>query len=258
MTTAHIKEEAIIAEGTIHVKIKGREDLGIFILGNATEFATSFTAEVKERISKMRSTYGQVLNTVTIPKPGELSMKIDTLNKETLAMGMMGVLSKEALAVKTVPNHALTDFKGDIWIKLPDRYIDGAVTVKSSDGTKTVDAAEVEVEPRLGLVKISETGAAAATINAGDGFTVSYTTASWERWQIAAFKETELRGEMWLDGKNRVTGEDVMLHIPQFTLTVDGSFNFFTEDFNEITFKGRTEIADGQDAPYYVELKENA
>lgn len=258
MSTTHIKEEAIIAEGTVRVKIKGREDLGIFELGNTTEFSTSFTAEVKERISKKRGSYGQVLNTVTIPKPGELSMKIDTLNKETLAMGMMGVLSKEELAVKTVPDHALTDFKGDIWIKLPDRYIDGAVVVENSGGTQTVDAAEVQVEPRLGLVKISETGAAAATINAGDGFTVSYTTASWDKWQIAAFKETELRGELWLDGKNRVTGEDVMLHIPQFTLTVDGAFNFFTEDFNEITFTGRTEIADGEDAPYYVELKENA
>ena len=65
------------------------------------------------------------------------------------------------------------------------------------------------------------------------------------------------RGELWLDGKNRVTGEDVMLHMPQFTLAVDGSFNFFTEDFNEITFKGRSEIADGEEAAFYVELKEN-
>lgn len=253
---SHIREEAFIGEGTVKVLIKGREDLGVFELGNATEFSTAFSVEVKERISRKRGSYGQVLNTITIPKPGDLSVKIDTINKETLAMGMMGALRKEQMTVQTVSDESI-DYKGDIWLKLPHRYIDGKVVVKDSTGAQTVEDEHVEVEPRLGLVRIKGTGAAAHSIQDGQKIKVSYKTAAWDKWIIAAFKQTELRGELWLDGKNRVTGEDVMLHMPQFTLAVDGSFNFFTEDFNEITFKGRSEIADGEEAAFYVELKEN-
>lgn len=251
--TAHIREDAFIGEGTVKVKVKGREELGVFELGNATEFSVSMSSEVLERISKKRGTYGQVLNTITLPKAGELSITIDTINKETFAMALMGSLGVDDMKAETIADEEI-DFKPDVWLKLPHRYIDGEVVVKDASAASTVDDKEVEVEPRLGLFRVTAAGAAAANIEGT--VKVSYKTATWTRWVIQAFKATELRGELWLDGKNRITGEDVLLHMPQFTLAVDGEFNFFTDEFNTITFKGRPETAEGYETAFTVEMKE--
>ena len=63
---------------------------GYILAGNATQFAIEEETETKERISTGRETYGQALDTASIKKPAKLSITLDEINKENLAMALLG------------------------------------------------------------------------------------------------------------------------------------------------------------------------
>ena len=63
---------------------------GFVLAGNATQFAIQEETETKERISTGRETYGQALDTASIKKPAKISITMDEINKENLAMALLG------------------------------------------------------------------------------------------------------------------------------------------------------------------------
>src|SRR3546814_11702293 len=63
----------------------------------------------KQRISKIRDNYGEVLDTVIIPKPPELSIELDEGDAETVGMALMGTVA--TLDIATVTRTAEVDRK---------------------------------------------------------------------------------------------------------------------------------------------------
>ena len=63
---------------------------GFVLAGNATQFAIQEETETKERISTGRETYGQALDTASIKKPAKISISLDELHKDNLAMALLG------------------------------------------------------------------------------------------------------------------------------------------------------------------------
>ena len=63
---------------------------GFILAGNSTQFAIEEETETKERISTGRDTYGQALDTASIKKPAKISITLDEINKENLAMALLG------------------------------------------------------------------------------------------------------------------------------------------------------------------------
>jgi len=101
------------------------------------------------------------------------------------------------------------------------------------------------------MIKLKDT----AGVAKGDKIKVSYKTADWEAWVIQANTDSQIKCELVLDGRNRVNGADVKLHIPKATLSASGAFNFFSDDFNTIELSGRPEVPEGQTSPFTVTLK---
>ncbi len=66
---------------------------GFVLVGNATQFAITEETETKERISTGRNTYGQALDTASIKKPAKITITLDEMNKENLAMALLGDVS---------------------------------------------------------------------------------------------------------------------------------------------------------------------
>lgn len=97
-----IKHDGFIGEGTLYIQRLDRKDLGMVRMGNATELSVSSESEVRERISRERENYGAVLNSVAIPKSGELKIVLDDFNIENFAMVFMGSLKKEEMRAQTV------------------------------------------------------------------------------------------------------------------------------------------------------------
>ena len=78
-----LRHDGFIGEGTLYIRRLDRADLGLIPMGNATSFSVAVESEVKERLSKMRENYGAVLNTVILPKSGELKITLDDFNVST-------------------------------------------------------------------------------------------------------------------------------------------------------------------------------
>ena len=97
-----LRHDGFIGEGTLYIRRLDRADLGLIPMGNATSFSVAVESEVKERLSKMRENYGAVLNTVILPKSGELKITLDDFNEENFAMVFMGALTKEQMTTQTI------------------------------------------------------------------------------------------------------------------------------------------------------------
>lgn len=249
--TTTMRHDGFIGEGTLYLRRLDRPELGLIQIGNATELSVSMESEVKERISKMRENYGAVLNTVILPKSGELKITLDDFSEENLAMVFMGALEKQKMATQTVSDE-LVDVDLNRFLSLKHRYLkEAGITVKKASDDSAIDAEHYEVNLRLGMIKLKDT----AGVGKGDKIKVSYTTADWDAWVIQANTDSQVRCELVLDGRNKVNGDDIRLDIAKATLSANGAFNFFSDDFNTIELTGRPEVAEGNIAPFTVTIK---
>ena len=91
---------------------------------------------------------------------------------------------------------------------------------------------------------------AADTVNDGENVTVEYKTRDSGGYKVSAATLSRLDLEIYVDGRNRVTGETGILHIPHAVLAADGSIDWFGDDFNEAEFKGTAVLASGETSTY--------
>lgn len=246
------QKHGFIGEGTVYIRRLDRPELGSVLLGNATEFAVNFESEVKERISRMRENYGAVLDTVILPKTGELAITLDGFDEENLAMAFMGAMEKSKMSEQTVSDEII-DVDLGRFLQLKHRYLkEDGITVKKESDDSPIDAEHYEIHHRLGMIKLKDT----AGVGKGDKIKISYSTADWKAWVIQANADSQIKCELILDGRNRVSGDDVHVHIAKATLSANGGFNFFSDDFNELKLSGRPEVAEGNTAPFTVTVKQ--
>lgn len=245
-----LRHDGFIGEGTLYIRRLDRADLGLIQMGNATSFSVAVESEVKERLSKMRENYGAVLNTVILPKSGELKITLDDFNEENFAMVFMGALTKEQMTTQTVSDEEV-DVDLDRYLKLAHGYLNEAGIVVKSPGGQTIAAEHYDIHRRLGMIRLKDT----AGVSKGQKIKISYTTAAWDAWAIAANTDSQIKCELLLDGRNRANGADVKVHIPKATLSAGGAFEFFSDDFNTIELSRRPEVPEGGISPFTVTVK---
>lgn len=248
--SSKLRHDGFIGEGTLYIRRLDRPELGLVQMGNATELSVSMESEVKERISRMRENYGAVLNTVIIPKSGELKIVLDDFNEENLAMVFMGALTKQQMTAQTISDELVT-VDLDRWLQLKHGYLQEADISVKKENDDPIAAEHYEIHHRLGMVRLKDT----AGVSKSDKIKVSYKTADWDAWVIQANTDSQIKCELLLDGRNRVNGADVKLQIARATLSPNGAFNFFSEDFNTIELTGRPEVAEGATSPFTVTIK---
>ena len=66
---------------------------GFLDVSNATQLAIGETTDIKTQLSKMRATRGQVLATVATKKPATLKLTLNQIDKDKLAMALLGSVS---------------------------------------------------------------------------------------------------------------------------------------------------------------------
>lgn len=109
-----------------------------------SKFEIKPNVELKEQISKGRSTYGQVIETVALQQPSDLSVDLTEVNKETLAIALLGTTAALAQTAGTLSSEAIVADL-DKWKALSKANLTGTPTVAG------------------GAVAASVTGAIAAT-----------------------------------------------------------------------------------------------
>ncbi|WP_295446269.1 hypothetical protein [uncultured Thiodictyon sp.] len=230
---------------------------GFLDVSNATQLAIGETTDIKTQLSKMRATRGQVLATVATKKPATLKLTLNQIDKDKLAMALLGsvsILTQGAATIGAGTPTALTLIPGR-WVQMPHTNITAhaagtsPIVITKTAGSVNVPLTDVEFNLRQGLVKYVGTSLTAAT-----ACTMTYKYGSVAGYTISGSTTPTIKATLLLDGLNVVDGTSVILTIDEATLTPSKEIDFLADDFATLEMTGEMRTLSGKSAPYTVEL----
>lgn len=216
-------------------------------LGNVTELKTSSKVKTDTLTSTGKYDYGQTLETENTPEPTELSLKFNTFDKDGLARALMGEAYDINAKAVTFSDEPITVGLG--WIKLANKDIDPASVVMTDDQGQPVDPTSYEVNAPLGMVRFNQN----STLLAGATVTLSGKTKGSAGYQIHANTLQNLPLELYLDGKDRITGKNGVLEMPHAVLSSEGDLDWFGDKWMEYGLKGTLVKDDGKESMTFTE-----
>lgn len=216
-----------------------------------TKFEIKPNIELKEQISKGRSTYGQVIESVAIPQPSDLTVDLAEVNKESLAIALLGTT---AALTQTSGTLSAVDVvaKLDAWVELTKAALTGNPTVTNSAASVTyVNGVDYLINSQLGWFKALAGGAII------DGQTVKLTStyAAISGTEIKGSTQSQVRAKFKLDGKNFVDDLPVIVTVHEAIIAADAAFDFLADDFNTVSLPGRMKTPSGFVEPFTVHLR---
>lgn len=224
---------------------------------NATKFSISpGKAESIDRISYMRDTFGQALDSVVFPGVASLTIETDDAAAEILQYALLGTLSDAAAVQGTVSAEDATARLGK-WIKLAHRNV--ANVVVKDDATPTPETFDVTSDYTLdttaGMIFCVSTG----DMVDGEGLKISYNYGALSGKQLIAATKTEVRAYVRLDGKNLASQKKVEIRIPEAVLTPSGELDVAGKKFVSFSLAGSLVTRTGESGPFeYKELTDTA
>jgi hypothetical protein len=203
--------------------------------------------ELKEQTSKGRDSYGQVIASVALNKPAEMSMTLTQVDRKALAIALLGDDVAHTVAGSTVVDEVMLARK-DKGVFLAHRNI-SVVSVKHTSGTPVyVLNTDYTFDARLGMITITPGSA----IIEGASLKVSYTYAAESGYKIKGATQPMVKMAVLLDGKNMVDGALCYVTIHEATVSPDSAVDFLADDFAEIELKGSMATPAGMTEPFTV------
>ncbi len=220
---------------------------------NTTKLAiTQPDPDVKTRISNMKDTLGQALDSVSLPKPSELVIAIDEQPAEILAMALLGSIETYSQGSGSVTDEAVTLVPGR-WIAIAKRNINQSgfvLATAAAPSTPLAEGVDYQVNRAAGLVKALP-GGAIATATA---CLVDYGYAAVSGQRITGGTRPICKARILVDGKNLATGKACTLEIDEATLSPTGEIDLLNGEFVTTELKGAMKTLPGLSSPYrYVE-----
>jgi len=205
----------------------------------------------------MRATRGQVIATVSDKKPATLKLTLNQIDKDKLAMALLGSVAALTQTAGTVlsPPTTLTLIPGR-WVKMPYTNITANVAVTSpiviattAQTPVSVPLTDVEFNLRQGLVKYIGTSLTVAT-----ECTMTYKYGNVSGSIISGSTTPSIKAKLMLDGINVVDGTSCIVTIDEATLTPSKEVDFLADDFVTLEMTGEMRTLTGKSSPYTVEL----
>lgn len=217
--------------------------------GNATKMEIKENAEIKERKSKQKDTYGQVLDSVAVKQPAEIAVSLDDLDKDNLALIFLGDVSTVAITGASVTTEAQTAHL-DKLIKTDFRKIT-ALVVNGPGGTPTyVLDTDYSIEnAEMGLIKILSTG----SISEGELLELDYTYGTVAANKVSGGTNSSIKVALLLDGENFADQSKVMVDVWEAVLTPQTGVDFLSDDFTTLELNGTLNTPSGKGNGYEVQ-----
>ena len=220
-----------------------------------SKFEIKPNTEVKEQTSKGRSTYGQVIETVAIQKPADITVTLTEMDKDGLTLALLGTQAAISQGSGTVTDEqiSLTAAKMDKWLPLTKQNLNqaGFVVTNNAASTTYVEGTDYLVNRRLGWIKVLEAGAIPTT----ETIKVDFGYAAIDGTLISGATQAQVRAEFVLDGINFADQLPVICTAHEVVLAPDSAFNFLSDGFGDISLKGRAKTPVGKSEPFTVELR---
>lgn len=217
----------------------------------ATRFEITPNIETRELSSRGRSTYGQVIESVTLPQPSDFAVDLPEVNKESLTIALLGTDQPINQGSGTATNEPITARKG-AWVPLAFQNVSASgFAITNTAGTTTyVQGTDYEVNYRMGWVRILEGSAIAE----GATLHVDYTYNAVSGTMIRGATQSQLRVKLRLDGVNFADQSSVIVDVFEAVIAPDSAFNFLSDEFATVTLPGRLKTPVGRTEPFTVSL----
>ncbi len=240
----------LICAGNVYLDLKvSGAQTGFVGPINATKFAVSpGSAESLDRISFMRDTFGQALDSVVFPGVASLSIETDDAAAEILQYALLGTLTDVTASSGSVlvgaPEDATARF--DRWVKLANRNISSLVLKDDTDTTTYVNGTDYTADTTAGMFKVLSTG----SIGDGDTLHASYAFGALSARQIIAATQTEVRALVRLDGKNLANQKKVEVVCYEAVLVPSGELDLAGKKFVTFGLSGSLVTPTGESGPF--------
>lgn len=216
------------------------------------QFEIKPNTELKEKVSKGRSTYGQIIESVTISKPADLSVSLSEVNRESMAIALLGTTAALAQTAGSLVAETVVA-KLDKWIALTKANLTGTQTVTNTGATVTyVAGVDYLVNAQLGWIKALAGGAIADA----SSIKVSTSYGAISGTEIKGMTDSTLRARFKLDGKNFADGLPVIVTVHEAVISADAAFDFLADDFGTVSLPGRMKTPTGYTEPFTVHLRD--
>lgn len=223
---------------------------GLELKGNCTQFIPKPDSDRKEQTANGRSKWGQVLASVTLPKPMTAKITFNQLDAQLFAAAFFGtnttltqtsgsVASGSPQEVTTIPNK---------WVEIGKYMISDVVVKDAATGAITYTlGTHYEINTRLGMIKAISGAAGGIADNAA--VDISYSYAAVNGTSMAAMTKSNVRIRVKLDGQNFADGRNFITDIYQMRLAPTTEFSLISDDFVDVTFEGSLETPTGCTEP---------
>lgn len=220
-----------------------------------TKFEITPKVELKEMVSKGRSTYGQVVESVTIPQPFEFTVDFAEVSGDTLVAALLGTKTEINIGSGTMTAIEIVCKKG-AWVDIGHMNIATVgFVVKDETGVTTyVLGTDYEVNYRLGMLKVITTSA----IVDGATLQITGTYGAVSGTQIAGGTEAQIRAKFKFDGKNFADGLPCIVDVHEAVIAASSAFDFLASDFASVSLPGRLKTPSGKSEPFTVKLLDAA
>lgn len=209
--------------GDLYARKWGSKD-GFIKMGNVTEFTTTQKVETDVLKSTGKYDYGQAISADIIPQPTEISLKFESFDKHALARALMG----EAVDLQASPQ-VLTNVESVVglggFIKLTHNDFDETTFVVKNKSSTVINKKYYELLPDIGMLRFKD----GAGVRAGETFTYSGKTKGTAGFSIDGGTLQSFELELYLDGKDRISGNNGILQVPHVKLSTDGDINWFED-----------------------------
>lgn len=218
----------------------------------ASKFEIKPNSDLKEMTSRGRATYGQVIESVPLPKPADMSVTLSEVNKDSISMALFGTAAVLNQGAGTVTDETVVLTLGK-WVKLAHGNIATAGFVVTNAGATVtyVLGTDYEVNYRIGMIRAISGGAIVDEAS----HKVDYTHNAISGTLVSGGTQTQVRAQFKLDGVNFADQLPVIVDVWEAVLTPDSAFDFLQNDFAEIALKGRLKTPAGKSEPFTVELR---
>lgn len=205
-------------------------------------------AETKKRVSKMRDTYNQTLDSVVLPGQPTISMTIDDASPEILAFAMLGSVEDISQSSGTGVTETVSVAAMNYWHKIGAHNV-SSVVVENEAETVTYDVGlDYEIDADTGAIM-----PIGSNIQSGDNLHLTYDKAATSGKRIVAAQDNDVTAYVMLDGVNLATQKACRMRAPKAVLTPSGDLSLGGEDFVSFQLSGDLVTPAGYTAPYTYE-----
>lgn len=223
---------------------------GYMPVSNATQMALQQEMEFQDLISRKKDTYGQLLATVPIPSPGEINLTLDEINRQNLAIALLGDLEEINQEAGSVTDETVT-LKDMNWTELAHRNIASENLTVSQDTTELTRGTDYEINFALGLIRALP---GSSNLSGGEELTLTYDHNAVSGQRVKGAVRPVIRAKLLLHGRNMVDDRPLIVTVDEATLRPTEAVDLLSEEFVTLPMTGRMRTLSGKDSPFTVEM----